>query len=283
MKNLDKLAELASTLPAATQELVTKMGEVIEGIGDRPVVYHPALMRVVQGTSDRSKLPKGATIGSIVIGEEIAEQPFEVIPLRTWTIRQYWNPDPENSQMLCNSPDAQVGFRYGKCRDCQFSKFDEEANKSQCNKVVSVLAISSTLDKLFYISFSKTNYSNGTDWVGLMKKAGVSPFKRTYVLKTETSKKSKNVEVLTAAHAGITPTEKLPFLEELFKISGEERTESLKSFYEYIETKKADTPLPAIGYSPADDGHATIDSPVSVLEPAVADSVVDKLGTKYEM
>ena len=122
MQNLEKLAELATTLPAELIEnasaLVERMGEVIEGIGDKPVEWRPDLLKVVQGTSDRSKLPKGATIGSIVIGEEVVEAPYGTIPIRSWISRQYWDADPENARMLCNSPDGLVGYTHGECKTC---------------------------------------------------------------------------------------------------------------------------------------------------------------------
>lgn len=246
MKNLEKLAELATALPAEYKEvaelLVERMGEVIEGIGDRPVEWRAELLKTVQGTSDRSKLPKGAAIGSMILGEDVLEQPFPVIPLRSWTSRQYWDPNPDNAKMLCNSPDGQHGYMFGECRGCQFSKFSEEENKSQCNKTVTVLAIDGKLSKVFTVNFSKSNYANGTDWLNLQKKAGVAPYKRFYNMATETSKKSKNVEVMTLAPGGSVAKELLPFLEELFKLVGDDRKVALETYYKMIEERKKNAP-----------------------------------------
>lgn len=247
MQNLETLAALAAELPKEVKDnaltLVERMGEVIEGLGDRPIEWRPETLKLVQGTSDRGKLPKGANIGSIILGEDIMEQPVKVIPLRVYTTRQYWNPDPEQAQMLCSSPDGEVGYRYGNCRLCPFSKFDTENNRSQCNKTLTVLSVTADLKRAFFSNFSKTNYANGTDWQKLMRTAGVAPYKRFYELSSETSKKSKNVESLKAEPVpqGKVEGPLLNFVEELFKVSGDDRKESLKRFYEIVEANKANS------------------------------------------
>lgn len=253
MQNLERLAELAKELPANYKEaattLVERMGEVIEGLGDKPVEWRPSTLKLVQATSDRSKLPKGANIGSLILGEEIVKQPLKVIPLRYWTSRQYWNPDMDKQGMICSSPDGERGFKYGECRACPYSKFDEEKNKSQCNKTITVLAVTEDLSNIFFINFSKTNYTNGMDWTSLMRKAGVAPHKRVYELSAETSKKAKNVEVIKVENCegdDSKVNEKiLAFVNELFTISGEDRKASLVKFAEYMEARKSNALLEA--------------------------------------
>ena len=244
MKNLEKLAELAQTLPAKYKAnavaLVEKMGEILEGFGDNPVEWRPENLKVVQGTSDRSKLPKNATIGSMILKGAILEQPLSSIPLRIDTTRQYWNPDPEKAQMICSSPDDKVGFNYGNCKVCPYSVFDKETNKSQCNKNLSILNIAEDFSTIFWTNFSKTNYASGTDWQKLMRGAGVSTYKRPYHLSTETSKKSKNVEVIKAEPILDAKIEgaQLLFVEELYRLMVEERKNQLVRFYEYVESRK---------------------------------------------
>lgn len=275
MKNLEKLVELAAALPdthkAAAVELVERMGEVIEGFGDKPLEWRPEQLKLVQGTSDRGKLPKGANIGSFVLGEDIMETPMKTIPIRLWTSRQYWNPDPEQAQMLCNSPDGQVGFQYGECKSCPFSKFDDENKRSQCNKTLSVLSITADLKRIFVTNFSKTNYMSGMDWQGLMKKAGVAPHKRIYTLASVTSTKSKNVELIKAEPiSGNNKVEGalLDFVTELSRVSGEDRKLSLENFYEYVANKKAK------------GDQASLSAPADVVLLAAQDEVVDATPTE---
>jgi len=293
MKNLEKLAELAKDLPAGIKEkaetLVEQMGTIIEGISDKPLEWRPPMLKLVQGTSDRSKLPKGAGIGSFVLGEELVDQPFEVIPIRLWTARQYWNPDPEQAKMLCNSPDSMVGFQYGECKLCPYSKYDEEAKKSQCNKTITALCASGDLSKVFLVNFAKTNYMNGVDWQGLMKKAGVAPHKRVYKLASTTSTKSKNVELIKAEPADPNKVDPklLPFIEELSRLSGDDRKLSLEKFYEYVEMKKANgnnmlaAPPGVVELlsAPSDEVEVIDSDPTTVLDAAPAKTT----GKKYSL
>lgn len=245
MENLSTLQQLADAISDPTIKenaltLVERMGEVIEGIGDRPIEYRPETLKLVQATSDRGKLPKGASIGSIVLGEDIMEAPFEVIPLRSYITRQMWDPNPDNAQMVCNSPDGKVGWRYGECYACPYSKFDTENNRSQCNKTLTVLCVAADLSKLFFVNFSKSNYAFGNEWLGLMKKAGVSPYKRRYELNSASSPKSKNVEILKAEPAKVSRVdgEVLTFVEELFKVSSDDRKKAIDGYYQMIENRK---------------------------------------------
>jgi hypothetical protein len=258
-KNFEKLAELAKDLPASHKSdavaLVTRMGETIEGLSDKPMEWKPLTLKLVQATTDRSKLPKGATIGSLILGESIVQTPLRIIPLRVYITRQNWNPDPSAATMVCSSPDAVTGFRFGACKVCPHSQFDEVEKRSACNKTITVVAVTEDLTNIFFINFSKTNYANGMDWQGLMKKAGVSPYKRVYEISSSTSPKVKNVEILRVEPVSGQNTvadKVLPFVEELFKISGEDRVASLENFYEYVKNKKDTSQLQIAGSDPLD-------------------------------
>lgn len=242
MQNLEKLQELTANLVGTyktnAEALVTRMGEVIEGIGDRPVEWRPETLKVVQGTSDRSKLPKKAVIGSMVVGEKILDNPNKVIPIRMWDTRQYWSPDQNEAKLLCSSPDAEVGYIGKRCKECEFAKFDEEAKKSPCGKSKTVLAITEDLSEVFTINFSKTSYSTGRDWANLMKKAGVATYRRVYDLRTETSKQYKNVESMMVEPAGSIDSDNLPFLEELFRKVSTDRKAYLENFHALVMSNR---------------------------------------------
>lgn len=267
MQNLEKLATLAAALPreyaTKASDLVRRMGEVIEGLSDKPMEFRPPTIKLVQATTDRSKLPKGATIGSLILGENVVTPPLKVIPIRMFTTRQMWDADPDKSAMICSSPDGDTGFRYGNCKACPHQKFDEVAKKSACNKTMTVLSVTEDLSSIFFTNFSKTNYSSGLDWQGLMKKAGVAPYKRIYEMSSGTSPKVKNVEIIKIepiATGNTVDAKILPFIEELFAVASEDRKESLKQFYEYIETKRDASAL-ALGHTdtaPEAEGSVTL-------------------------
>lgn len=238
--NLELLKPIAEALPdtvkANALALLEEMSAVVEGIGDEPVVWKPPFLRMVQSTTDRSALPKGVGIGDFIIGESKTIQPLPLIPLRLWDARQYWDPDQNVNKMLCNSPDAKLGYIGAYCKTCQFAEWIE-GEGSACNKMKAMLAITSDLRTLFSINFAKTSYKPGMEFEAAMKKAGVTPYRRMYELSTTQHATAKNVEVykvgLPSENAKrITPDPYLDFLKGLFDIINQDRKVMLDKFYE---------------------------------------------------
>ena len=251
--NLDSLQKLAADLPeklrANAQALLTRMGEVVEGIGDEPIRWKPPMLRLVQGTTDRTTIPKGTAIGDMVLGEEKMAQPVKFIPLRMWNGRQYWSPDQNESKILCSSPDGKMGFAYGYCNQCAFGKFNEETRKSECGKTKNLLGITSDFKDIVLITFAKTNYAIGMELEGLMKKAGVSPYRRVYGLTSKTNSSYKNVENFQVEILDVkertTDEALIPFLTELFTVVGNDRKDSVDRFYEIVNSRKDQQALAA--------------------------------------
>lgn len=274
MKNLENLIELAKALPDSHRnnalDLLEVMGSTIEGISDKPIEWRPPMLKLVQAMTDRSKLPKGANIGSLILGEEIIESPVEIIPIRGWDSRQFWSPDKDDASIICQSPDAVTGYK-GSCRECPHSKFDEEAKKSDCSKSKTFLVITADFSKIFTIQFTKTNYSNGMDWVALQKKAGVTSWKRVYRLASEPSKKVKNVEAIVVSaiedrDKSRTPDALWAFLEALFRRVDEDRKEHLLAFAQNQQQRAGNNAL-------AYDGGSKPDDEIAVVEEAPAEEV----------
>jgi hypothetical protein len=280
----EKLYELAEKLPESVRdnavELLTRMNTTIEGIGDTDVEWYPPLLKVVQGMSDRNKLPKGAMIGDVIIGERKVEAPLKFIPIRVYESRQYWSPDQNEARMLCSSPDAQVGYLGFNCKSCPHSKYDEEAKKSDCSKLEVVMAMSEDLSELFVINFAKTNYTEGRDFKSKLRKAMVPPYKRVYGLRSESSKQYKNVEsikidVLEKDHQA-TKEAVLPFLVELFNQIGADRKKMLDEFHAMVKERQAN----GAGQLPA-----PVDSEIKqiTLEAGAGESNVSELAGKYSI
>ncbi len=251
-QKLQEIKKLTEQLPKGAREnaaaLVDRMAQKIEGIGDDAKEWRPPMSRVVQPSSDRSKLPKNAGIGTILVDDKIMEQPVKVIPLRVWDSRQLWSPDKDDAKVLCYSPNGKVGSKYGLCKDCQYGKFDVEANRSACNKGKTFMNISNDLSMIYVTQFYKTNYKNGNNWAKLMTKAGVAPYKRVYEMTTETSKEYKNVESLLVnvpekAAEQSTPAEYLPFLEALFDKITEDREAYLSRFEEMVNSRPVEAAM----------------------------------------
>lgn len=281
--DVTNLVPLANDLPEGFSEVVLellgKMSATIEGIGDGDITWKPPILKVLQATSDRSGLAKGIGIGDMVLGDEKMEAPLRVIPLRLWDSRQMWSPDKDDTRTLCWSPDAVVGVTGVACRTCPHQVFDTTENKVACTKNKTMLVASADMRHLFQINFAKTNYSNGMDWQGLLKKAGVATYRRMYDLHTEPSKKSKNVEALIATPValpeGNVAPELRPFLEALFNQVSEDRKLFLNDFKAMAGVRAEQARLEA----PAkEDPQGLIESTAET-----ASSEQSDLGTKYEL
>ena len=290
--NLEKLKELALTLPDSVKQnaldLIERMGEKIEGIGDTPISWRAQTTRLVQAMSDRSKLPKGANIGDILLGESILNQPCDVIPLRSWKARQYWSPDKDEAKVLCSSPDAILGYQGTECKKCPHSVFDEESRKTECNTMVVVMVVKADLSDVFMVNFSKTGYKTGGEWQGLMKKAGVATYRRVYGLVSKDSKEYKNVSnIAIETYSGEkrdTPAELLPFITELFNQVGAERKDHVDNFHKIVLSRKQDPSLLA-NAAGADSEVVLIgtDAPVEVASEAAPAAKTSKLAGKYQV
>jgi hypothetical protein len=254
------------------------MNTKIEGIGDTDVEWYPPLLKIVQGMSDRNKLPKGAMIGDVIIGERKVESPMKFIPIRVYESRQYWSPDQNEARMLCSSPDAQVGYLGFNCKSCPHAKYDEEAKRSECSKLEVVMAMSEDLSELFVINFAKTNYNEGREFKSKLRKAMVPPYKRVYGLRSESSKQYKNVESIKVdvleKDKQATNEATLPFLVELFNQIGVDRKKMLDDFHAMIKERQANgaAQLPP-----------PVDSEIKQISVETSESNVSDLAGKYSI
>lgn len=281
--DVTNLISLAGDLPESISQnaldLLEKMGSVVEGVGDDDISWKPPIMKVVQATTDRSSLPKGTSIGDLVIGDEKMETPLQVIPIRMWDSRQMWSPDKDDNRILCWSPDAKLGMAGVECRKCPHQVWNEVEGKVDCTKNKSVLMLTADLRHLFQVNFSKSNYSAGMEFQGLLKKAGVAPFRRMYTMTTESSKKVKNVEALcvlpVSLPEGNVAPEVRPFLEALFNQISEYRKAHIDDFTMMASTRAQQARLEA----PAEE------EPQGLIEGKVEEPTAEQAATatKYSL
>ena len=280
MKNIEALKAHLETLPkdlrANAEDLIERMGAVLEGIGDEGVEFRIPLLKLLQATSDKTGLPRGTPTGSLILGEEVLDAPADFIPIRVWDERQLWDPDMSQKRMLCQSPDALLGQIGKECKTCPHSQW-VEGQGADCNKIHAVLGITGDLKNIFRMNFAKSGYKVGTEFKATLKKAGVVPYARTYSLSSETSPTTKTVEQFKiealAADKRRTPDALIPFLKALFDVVSTDRKEFLTAFYETIAAKRAAGQLPngVAGMPAIEDqsaGDATLALPAETAETA---------------
>lgn len=282
----DTTFELARALPAEVAEnavaLLTEMTEVIEGIGDEPIRWKPPYLRLVQGTTDRTSLPKGTAPGDFVLGETRLEQPFKFIPIMIYDQRTYWDPDQTSSKILCWSPDSKLGQIGKQCKTCEHAVWGEDS-PSDCGKAKQVLAISADLRQVFTITFAKSGYKVGMELEKIMANARTLPFHRTYGLSSTTNPNAKNVEVFKIEtldeKSRRTQQEYLKFLNDLFNTVRADRKTMIEAFYENVKARQTQQALPGAAATPA-----LTDSSASATEVAApVEGGVSSMAMKYEV
>lgn len=283
-ENLKKIAEkLPKEYKVNAQALISRMEEVVEGIGDEPIRWKPSTLKLVQGTTDRSSIPKGTAIGDFILGEQKIDQPMKFIPLRIWEGRQYWSPDQNENKLICSSPDGKLGYIGAYCNQCPHAKFDEVARKSECGKTQNVIAIFPDLSDIFIVSFAKTNYKTGLDLKTNATKAAVPLYRRVYGLASETNTQYKNVENYALEILGsddrITPDPLVEFLKELFELITQDRRENVDKFHEIVLERKAALPAPQA----ADSNTVLLTDETSSVDETEAVPTVSELAKNYQV
>lgn len=285
------LTPLVANLPESVQAnvnlLLEEMATVIEGVGDQPITWRPQFLRLVQGTTDRSSMPKGTAPGDFILGESKLEQPFKFIVLSLYDTRTYWDPDQTSNKILCSSPDAKLGAYGVECRGCPHSQWNDAENKpSPCSKNKQALCISADGRHVFTITFAKSNYKVGMELESLLKAARVNPYMRVYQVESTTDQKSKNVEIFKvsapAAAERNTPPEFLPFLKALFEKVRADRQEGIAMFYDNAKKRREQA---ALGNSSAPAG--LLETTASPSNDAAAtppvEGAVSSMAAKYEV
>lgn len=229
------------TLKANALALLDRMGEVIEGVGDKPIQWHPSMLKLVQSTTNTDTLPS-CKPGDFILNNAVHKS-LNIIPLRMWTVRDLWPEDLGNDRRICESPDGITGWKYGSCRECQFSQWVEETNKVPCTKSLRFLCIDTNLSNIFLINFSKTGYRGGMNFEKLVKSTKTHIYRRSYTIDATRHPENKNVFLTSASFAApdtfvLTPDVEA-FLRELFSYAGESRRHALEAFQAGMERRAA--------------------------------------------
>lgn len=243
MTNLNTVIDAANRLPDAMKAnamaLIKDMTTERMGIGDRVIRWRPSLLRIVQGTTDTSAIDGDVKLGDIVFGNIPAGKKPRIMTLRSWDSRQMWDPDQNNARVVCSSPDGKTGWRFGDCRKCENSKFQDD-KPALCRQQKTFLAVTEDLSEIIQIDLSRTQLKIGAEWEKKLSKMAVMPFQRVFELDVKRNEKNKNIFNLEPVRTDdYTTAEVTEFLNTLFDFFVERRKEELKSFYDNLEAYKA--------------------------------------------
>ena len=249
--NLSKLAEGIQNEQRRNNALalLSRMTEVIEGVGDRPITWQPKLVKVLQALSKTDGISGNAKPGALVAGSEVVPNGSEVIPLMTWTSRSMWDPDKDSNRKLCSSPDGKVGYAHGNCRQCPFGNSDKPGVPPPCNKEQAFLLIRRDFSDMWRLTFHKTQYRDGKDWSDLIKNSRTHPYKRAYAVSGADYEKKKSIKTIKASLLDVKeeiPADELAFLEAMYFKQLNDRKIYIENYHEYVEKRLTDNDTPAL-------------------------------------
>lgn len=248
--SVEKLLPLVDSVPEEyrgnAKALLDTISTPIEGLGDEATEWRAPYLRLLQATSKRAGLPKSAGPGSLILGETVLDGPVGIIPLRFWDNRQYWDSDPANARMLCNSIDAKIGFNGVECARCPKQVWVDGVG-AECNKLVTAMVITEDFKHLFTLNFSKSGYVVGTEWKKKIRQAGCQPYQRIYDLNSETAKKA---EIFSIKARDVNNPKRAPsvesnaFLKALYDQVTESRNHAVLTFVQAAVARRDTQPAP---------------------------------------
>lgn len=179
-ETLIKLAddEADAALKDKLYELAQQVSPTIDGMDDeeftRAKIANVKLKHGVGGED----APENTKVGQIYSDrQELFDKEFSFIPLYNHRSRAYFAPGAGNKPE-CTSLDGQVGNKYGDCKTCPYSQY-EEGKSSECKSGRTVYALASDLSGLYRINFSKTSLKAGEQMVKNFRAPAAYAFHQT--------------------------------------------------------------------------------------------------------
>ncbi len=137
------------------------------------------IMQPLSPEVDEGIAKPGELVNSI--SKKVYGKTLPIIPIVWWKSRVYWAKREDGGEILCSAKDAVNGTVYGKCADCQYSKWTDK-DHPLCTAVINILAV--IRGEIVAISFMKTSYSTGKQLINLFNYKNVDIFNFEYELFT---------------------------------------------------------------------------------------------------
>ena len=150
-------------------------------------------IKVMQGLSP--EVQEGiAKYGDLVnsLTKENYGKEVVIVPIDWSTSRIYWKERKEGGGIVCRAFDGKKGSTFGDCSNCEHKnwKADESGENipSACTKIFNILGAIAKPEKqpeLIAVSFLKTSFKFGKEWINVMNYKNVDLFNFSYKLYTD--------------------------------------------------------------------------------------------------
>ncbi len=191
--------------------------------------WRPPILKIVQPVTTDAAKPDTAKTGDFFTKGGAVKKPLRGVLAYAWHSRVRFvqgvdktpscrseNTDPKGR----GAKDTSISVYGDKCAECPYGDQPFTGGKqTNCNNVLNVIFISETLDDVYHLQFSKSNYSIGRQLTDLAR-ATPKAWSRFYDLNTETKKREKGTGLYSVYT--VTP------------VSGAPVPEHLTAFAEYV-------------------------------------------------
>lgn len=259
--------------------LIAEMDEVQEGIGDNPIFWRPTPLKVTQAMTDEASVDGDYKSGDFIIGNKPVGKSMNVYVLRTFDSRAYFDEALENKRVVCSSPDAKDGWRYGDCRSCVYGKY-VEGQKTPCRMQKSFWVISTDFRHVCRVDLSRTALNAGREWESRLRKLSGPLYRRQFELNSRKHEKHAKVNVLEAVRTDLSADDiQNEFLKELFAFFAEWRKNELVSHRESVAERAQRI---AAGQMQDHEAPASVATDTS-LQPPEADGIDDATAKEFAL
>ena len=163
-----KLRTLADSAEAEYGERILQLATLtapeIKGIEGTGSQFRVASVRVRQPISSSAGIPEDCKPGQLfstkggTLGDSLT-----FIPILRHAQRKKWTQD---SQIDCLSIDGVRGTRYGECKSCPYSQF-EQGKTMECSSGHTFFVVTPELDALYRLDFQKSSAKAGKNILNL--------------------------------------------------------------------------------------------------------------------
>jgi len=250
----EKLLALAETKDDDVKNQILTLAQLttveikgVEGAGSRAQL---AEIRMRQPMSGSDSIPADCKPGEFynTDGDYLGKN-VTFIPVLRHALRKKWS---DENRIDCISLDGETGTRYGSCKECPYSKF-EQGQAAECSPGHSFYVVTPELDGIYRVDFQKSSSKAGRNILRLTRPPAL--WGKSFVLSSSHhSGGGRNYYSLTTTPTGHKTSQDVmdvcEVLHNYFHAQYEAAKASLRRFNEDGESSDA----PSVVISDGDDG-----------------------------
>lgn len=168
-----ELGNIIAGLPADVQTNVIALMERANpekvGVHGGQTGYKPTIVKLFQGTGNDPARPRKISNGEYFTADSrnLGESFVGAIVGIHMGRLKWENPNEVSGAPQCASEDGVLGFRFGQCAACPYSR--DIGKNGGCDQVVTAYVIPDTMDAVLEMRFTKSSFKTGKTLMAIIK------------------------------------------------------------------------------------------------------------------